>query len=64
MTVRWREALVALRCYLREVAGETAYERHVDHLRRHHPDVASPEWRAFWRERMDRRDENPGARCC
>jgi len=64
MTARWREGLAWVRWYLREVSGETAYDRHVAHLRRVHPDRPLPDRAAFWRERMDRRDANPGARCC
>ena len=50
--------------YLREVSGETAYERYVEHRRRDHPDEPVMSRRDFERWRMDRKDDNPGARCC
>ncbi len=50
--------------YLREVSGETAYERYVEHRRQGHPDEPVMSRRDFERWRMDSRDANPGARCC
>ena len=50
--------------YLREVAGETAYDRYVDHRRAGHPDEPVMTRREFERWRMRQRDEKPGARCC
>jgi uncharacterized short protein YbdD (DUF466 family) len=50
--------------YLREVSGETAYERYVEHRRREHPGDPVMSRRDYERWRMDQRDENPGARCC
>jgi len=50
--------------YLREVSGETAYDRYVEHRRRDHPDDPVMSRRDFERWRMDQRDENPSARCC
>lgn len=65
MTVdRVRHGLGRLAWYLREVSGESAYDRYYEHRRTHHPGepIMTPE--EFWRWRMDERDRNPGARCC
>ena len=35
MTVK--EAFAGVRWYLREVSGESAYDRYVEHVRREHP---------------------------
>ena len=50
--------------YLREVSGETAYDRYVDHRRREHPLDPVMSRREYERWRMDQRDANPSARCC
>jgi uncharacterized short protein YbdD (DUF466 family) len=50
--------------YLREVSGETQYDRYVEHRRREHPDDPVMSRRDFERWRMDDRDANPRARCC
>ena len=62
--VTLREALSGVRWYLREVSGETAYDRYVEHLRREHPDASVMSRRDFERWRQDDRNENPRARCC
>ncbi len=62
MTVR--DALRGVAWYLREVSGETGYERYVAHVRREHPDAAVMSRRDFERRRADDRDANPRARCC
>ncbi len=62
MTVR--EVLSGVRWYLREVSGETAYERHVEHVRREHPDAIVMSRRDFERYRQDDRNDKPRARCC
>ena len=59
-----REAYAGVRWYLREVSGESAYDRYVEHLRRDHPDQPVMSRRDFERRRMRMRDENPKARCC
>ena len=59
-----REALAKAGWYVREVAGETAYERYVAHRKEHHPGEPVMTEREFWRWRMDERDRKPGARCC
>jgi uncharacterized short protein YbdD (DUF466 family) len=62
MTVR--DALRGVRWYLREVAGETAYDRYVEHLRSEHPGALIMSRRDFERLRQDNRDAKPQARCC
>jgi len=59
-----REALAGVRWYLREISGESAYDRYVEHLRREHPDEPVMSRRDFERWRQDDRDKNPRARCC
>jgi uncharacterized short protein YbdD (DUF466 family) len=53
-----------IRWLLREVAGETAYDRYVAHVRREHPDAMVMSRRDFERWRQDDRNDNPRARCC
>jgi uncharacterized short protein YbdD (DUF466 family) len=59
-----RDAFAGVRWYLREVSGESAYDRYVQHMRRDHADQAVMSRRDYERRRMDQRDENPRARCC
>ena len=59
-----REAVSGVRWYLREVSGESAYDRYVEHMRRDHPDQPVMSRRDYERRRMRMRDENPRARCC
>ncbi|MEU4654463.1 YbdD/YjiX family protein [Streptomyces sp. NPDC023723] len=56
----------AVRWYLRELTDETAYDRHVAHLRVHRPEARVPSRRDFERMRSDRREADPrsGFRCC
>ena len=62
MTVK--QAFAGVRWYLREVSGESAYDRYVEHMRRDHPEQLVMSRREYERERMRMRDENPRARCC
>jgi uncharacterized short protein YbdD (DUF466 family) len=62
MTVR--DVLRGVKWYVREVSGETAYERYVEHVRREHPDAVVMSRRDFERLRQDERERNPRARCC
>lgn len=62
MTVR--EALAGVRWYLREVSGESGYDRYVEHMRRDHPGQPVMARRDFERRRQDEREANPRARCC
>ncbi|MFJ3744893.1 YbdD/YjiX family protein [Streptomyces albidoflavus] len=52
--------------YVREVSGETAYEKYTAHVRRHDPDAEVMTRRQFERSRMDAREADPrdGFRCC
>jgi uncharacterized short protein YbdD (DUF466 family) len=59
-----RHAFEGVRWYLREVSGESRYDRYVEHMRRDHPDQAVMSRREYERRRMQMRDENPRARCC
>jgi uncharacterized short protein YbdD (DUF466 family) len=59
-----REALTGVRWYLREVSGESGYDRYVEHMRRGHPDQPVMSRREYERRRQDERNENPRARCC
>jgi uncharacterized short protein YbdD (DUF466 family) len=58
------EVVGGVRWYLREVSGETAYERYVEHVRREHPDATVMSRRDFERLRQNQRNDNPRARCC
>ncbi len=58
---RW---LRGLRWYVREVTGESAYDRYVERERHQHPGVAVLDRRAFERRRQDLVDSQPQQRCC
>ena len=64
MTATFRQGARWLRWYLREVSGESAYDRYVQHARAEHPDRRVLSRRQFERQRMDDRDARPQARCC
>ena len=59
-----REACPGVRWYLREVSGESAYDRYVEHRRREHPGEPVMSRRDFERRRQDAREARPQARCC
>ena len=59
-----REAYSGVRWYLREVSGESAYDRYVEHMRHDHPDQPVMSRRDFERRRQDAREARPQARCC
>ena len=50
--------------YLREVSGETKYDRYVEHSRRDHPGEPVMSRRDFERRRQDARETQTQARCC
>jgi uncharacterized short protein YbdD (DUF466 family) len=50
--------------YITNLMGDRAYDAYLAHHRLHHADAPALTERAFWRERMDEQDRNPGARCC
>ena len=62
MTVK--RAFSGVRWYLREVAGESAYDRYVEHRRRDHPAEPVMSRRDFERRRQDAREARQQARCC
>jgi len=55
-----------VRWYLRELTDESAYDRHVAHLRKEQPQAPVPTRRAFERMRTERQETDPrqGFRCC
>ncbi|GAA2243906.1 hypothetical protein GCM10010145_08310 [Streptomyces ruber] len=55
-----------VRWYVRELTGESTYDRYVAHVRAHDPDARVPSRREFERLRTDRQDADPrqGFRCC
>ena len=57
MTVK--EAFAGVRWYLREVSGESAYDRYVEHVRRDHPDAIVMSRRDFERMRHGRPRRQP-----
>ena len=59
-----RDVARGVRWYLREVSGESAYDRYVQHMRRDHPDQPVMSRRDFERRRQDAREARPQARCC
>lgn len=64
LSARLREGLRATWQVVRGIAGETAYERYLEHQRQHHPTQTPLSERAFWRQHVDRGDSNPSSRCC
>lgn len=60
----WRRAWRAVRWYLRETSGETAYEKYLVRHARAHPGRAPVPERDFWRARADRAAGRPHAGCC
>ncbi len=63
MTVlhRWGRGL---RWYLREVTGESAYDRYVAHEHAAHPGAPVLDRRTFERRRQDDYGSRPQQRCC
>lgn len=49
--------------YLRELTGESGYERYLEHQRRAHPGGPTMDRREFERWRAEQ-SARPGARCC
>jgi uncharacterized short protein YbdD (DUF466 family) len=62
MTVK--QAFAGVRWYLREVSGESGYDRYVEHMRRDHPDQPVMSRRDFERQRQKLRESRQRARCC
>jgi uncharacterized short protein YbdD (DUF466 family) len=59
-----KRAYTGVRWYLREVSGESRYDRYVEHRRREHPSEPVMSRRDFERRRQDAREARPQARCC
>jgi uncharacterized short protein YbdD (DUF466 family) len=49
---------------LRAIIGAPDYERYLAHMRQAHPDSTPLSLQAFMAERMARRYDQPGGRCC
>jgi uncharacterized short protein YbdD (DUF466 family) len=60
LTRSWR----AVRWYVREVTGESAYDRYVEHERLGHPDRPVMTRGEFERRRQDLANARPQQRCC
>ncbi|MFJ8232864.1 CstA-like transporter-associated (seleno)protein [Streptomyces sp. NPDC094448] len=50
--------------YLREVSGDTAYDRYCEHRLRARPGEPVPTRREFQRQRARKLEESPQSRCC
>lgn len=61
---RLSRARAAVRWYVRELLGETKYERYLERMRREHPDQTPLPERAFWREQARIAEGAASARCC
>jgi uncharacterized short protein YbdD (DUF466 family) len=53
-----------IRAVLRTIIGAPDYDRYLAHMRQAHPDVMPLSLQAFAAERMARRYDQPGGRCC
>jgi uncharacterized short protein YbdD (DUF466 family) len=63
--VSWlRLALRTAAWYLREVTGESGYDRYLARQRSHHPDRPPLSRREFERRRADELECNTNVRCC
>jgi uncharacterized short protein YbdD (DUF466 family) len=61
---RVRRLLGLVHWYLRELTGEAEYDHYLDRHRRTHPEAVAMSRREFERQRIDRRGDHPGERCC
>ncbi|MBC7724148.1 MAG: YbdD/YjiX family protein [Burkholderiaceae bacterium] len=64
MTALILRAAKGVRWYVRELMGDSRYERYVAHLSATHPGATVPTEREFWRERHAIEERNPTSRCC
>ena len=64
MTAALVKAWHGVRWYLRELTGETQYERYLERHAREHPDAPVLPRREFERRRIAAADAKPGSRCC
>jgi uncharacterized short protein YbdD (DUF466 family) len=49
---------------IRNISGDDAYERYLDHLRRHHPEAEPLSPRGFYASEQQRRWNGGPNRCC
>jgi uncharacterized short protein YbdD (DUF466 family) len=63
-TVRPGAIWQGVRWYLRELTGESQYERYLERHEREHAGTAPLSRREFERRRIDAKDATPGSRCC
>jgi uncharacterized short protein YbdD (DUF466 family) len=61
---RFKQILRGLWAILRNLSGDDAYERYLDHLQRHHPDAVPLNRRSFFRSEQQRRWNGGPNRCC
>ena len=61
---RLHDGAAAVRWYVHQVMGDSAYRTYVEHERAAHPGHEPLTEREFWRARMADQDANPGSRCC
>jgi uncharacterized short protein YbdD (DUF466 family) len=54
----------AARWYVREVMGDNAYQRYLDHHSSHDPTAAPLSERDYWRTRYRDQEARPQGRCC
>ncbi|WP_234539609.1 YbdD/YjiX family protein [Streptomyces shenzhenensis] len=54
----------AVRWYLRELTGETEYDRYCERQARHHPRAPLPTRREYQVLRTLHRETHPQGRCC
>lgn len=57
-------AFRGVRWYLRELTGETQYDRYLERHAREHPGTSPLPRREFERRRIAGQDPKPGSRCC
>jgi uncharacterized short protein YbdD (DUF466 family) len=62
--MRMASLLRAVRWYLREVSGESLYDRYLLHHEFQHPHQPPMSKTEFERWRIDRHNNSPGTRCC
>jgi uncharacterized short protein YbdD (DUF466 family) len=52
------------RSLIRDLAGMPDYQRHIEHLRRCHPERPIPTERQYFAEYLERRYQDGPTRCC
>ena len=64
MIAALRRAGTGVLWYLRELTGESEYDRYLERHAQEHPDAVPLTRREFEKRRMDRAEERPEGRCC